>query len=179
MRKQHKAAMSALVVAGAAMAASPLANAANPIYVGISGGLAHASYSATDLVNALPSYPITNVSVDDSDFGWKLFAGYQFHPNFAVEVAHVDLGEITTAYRAAAIPDVPQLLADTAAIHPYMAAGFSLAGVASYNINPKASVMGKAGLFKWDADVDITELNTSHKTVIATVGLILHLRPVH
>ncbi len=170
MRKQHKAALGALLVAGGAMALSPVANAANPFYVGASGGIAQASYSATDLVNALPGYTLSNVSVDDSDTGWKLFAGWQFHPNFAVEAAYVDLGEIKSSYSATAVPDVQQLLDDTAAIHPYMANGFTLAGVASYNINPKASVMGKVGLFSWDAEADITEINTGANSKVDQDG---------
>lgn len=169
MRKYNKAAMGALVVAGAAMATSPVVNAASPYYVGVSGGISQADYSATDLVNALPAYTLSNVNVDDSDVGWKVFGGWQFHPNFAVEAAYVDLGEIKTSF-GATVPDVPQLLADTAAIHPYMASGFTLAGVGSYNFNPNVSVMGKVGLFNWDAEVDITEVNSGQKARVDQSG---------
>jgi len=32
-------------------------------------------------------------SKDESDTGWKIFAGYHFNPNFAVEAGYVDLGK--------------------------------------------------------------------------------------
>jgi OOP family OmpA-OmpF porin len=41
-----------------------------------------------------------SASTDDSDTGWKIFGGYQFHPNFAVEMAYMDLGEVTAKGRA-------------------------------------------------------------------------------
>lgn len=34
-------------------------------------------------------------SIDDKDTSWKIFAGYRFHPNFAVELGYVDLGKGT------------------------------------------------------------------------------------
>jgi len=39
----------------------------------------------------------TNVSVDDSDTGFKLGGGYAFHRNFGVEAAFVDLGKATAS----------------------------------------------------------------------------------
>jgi len=40
---------------------------------------------------------LANVSVDDTDTGFKLGGGYAFHRNFGVEVAYVDLGKATAS----------------------------------------------------------------------------------
>lgn len=37
--------------------------------------------------------------LDDSSEAWSVLAGYQFSQNFSVEVAYVDLGELTYSYR--------------------------------------------------------------------------------
>lgn len=39
------------------------------------------------------STPTGSLSIDDTDTSWKIFAGYRFHPNFAVELGYVDLGK--------------------------------------------------------------------------------------
>src|SRR5579864_1294846 len=36
-----------------------------------------------------------SASTDDSGSAWKVFGGVQFHPNFAIELAYLDLGEVT------------------------------------------------------------------------------------
>src|SRR5690554_4822033 len=36
-------------------------------------------------------------STDDKDTAFKLFAGYQFNPNFAVEASYVDFGDFTAS----------------------------------------------------------------------------------
>jgi len=36
---------------------------------------------------------VRQVSVDDSDGGWKLFVGYRFNPYFAIEGGYTSLGE--------------------------------------------------------------------------------------
>jgi OmpA-OmpF porin, OOP family len=46
---------------------------------------------------ALPA-PILGVAEDDKDKGYKLYGGYQFHRNFAVEGGYFDLGDFDYAY---------------------------------------------------------------------------------
>ena len=141
------------------LAAAPMARA--DIYVGASGGVTNANYNATDLVNALPSYPLNDVSVDDTDNGWKVFVGYEFTANLGVEVAYVDLGEVTSEFGATIAPaDLQPLLSDAAAIHPYMLTGATLAGVGSIDITPSFAVFGKVGAFVWDAEGDVKEIGS-------------------
>lgn len=50
-------------------------------------------YSALDFdTGGLAAAGMTTLTSDDNDWGWKLFAGYQFHRNWAVEGGYYDLG---------------------------------------------------------------------------------------
>jgi OOP family OmpA-OmpF porin len=149
-------ALSVVFVLGSIMASTPVVYA--DTYLGASAGTANADYNSSDLVNALPSYTVQNVSIDDNDTGWKVFGGYEFTPNWAIEAAYVDLGEITTEFSATLAPDdLPQFVSDAAAIHPYMASGFALTGVGKFDISQTVVVFGKIGLFNWDAEGNVKE----------------------
>ena len=87
-------AMAGLTVGGAAMAQMNLSG----WYVG--GGVGK---SKVDIDNAnisaqvltVPGITSAATSSDDNDTGWKFFAGYQFHPNFAAEVTYANLGKFS------------------------------------------------------------------------------------
>ncbi len=72
----------------------------------IGGGVGYSSSKIDDVA------PITGItftqSKDESDTGWKVFGGYQWNPNFAVELGWVDLGEAsqTISFMAPAIGSV-------------------------------------------------------------------------
>ncbi len=73
---------------------------------------------------------------DDEDTGLKLFGGYKFNPNFAVEGAWVDLGEISvTGPGGTATAETD---------------GFQIAGVGTIPINPQFGIFGKVGAYMWD-----------------------------
>lgn len=130
-------------------------------YAGASGGVTNANYNADDLVNNLPNYTLTNVNIDDTDNGWKVFGGYKFTSNLGIEAAYVDLGEVSSEFNATIAPsELQPLLADAAAIHPYMLTGFTLAGLGSVDVTPSLSVFGKVGIFVWDAEGDVREIES-------------------
>jgi len=64
-------------------------------YVGLSGGESRSQANSSDLSSALSNNGLTPLSssLDDSDTGWKLYLGYQFNPNFAVEAGYIDFGK--------------------------------------------------------------------------------------
>lgn len=91
---------------------------------------------------------ITSGSVDRSDTGFKLFGGYQFSPNFALEAAYLDLGKARYSGDFFGSPVVDGRVEVT---------GINLSGVLSAPLRPGFSVFGKVGLFFWDAEArDIT-----------------------
>jgi OOP family OmpA-OmpF porin len=153
---QHKLSLALVLVIIGLLITAPTVHANT--YAGISGGITNANYNSNDLVNDLPNYTLANVSVDDKDKGWKIFSGYQFTPNLAVEASYVDLGEINSEFNATILPDTLQtLLGDAADIHPYMATGFTVAALISVDISQSGSVFGKVGLFNWDAEGNVEE----------------------
>lgn len=79
-------------------------------------------------------------SCDDTDQSWNIFAGYQFHPNIAVEVGYVDLGDVKAA---GAIGGAPVNVRGEAE-------AFELVGVGSYLVAPNISIYARVGVFRWD-----------------------------
>lgn len=95
-------AITALALAGMALPA--MAQAQDGWYIGAGGGLAHTQIDrfeiTADLNNA--GYQVTDFQEDERDFGYKLFAGYQFTKNFSFEASYFDLGEFS--YQATTVP---------------------------------------------------------------------------
>ena len=153
-----------LLALGLAPAVAPAAGPLVPgWYIGGSGGWTSSDYSDSDLRSDLVNkgYAITSVSVDDTDTGWKVFGGYQFNQNWAIETSWVDLGDVTSTV-GGTIDDaqVPALLSDAASNHGYLGEGATLAGVAIWPVTPQIAPFLKLGAFSWKADVDIKERTT-------------------
>lgn len=81
-------------------------------------------------------------STDDSDTGYKLFVGYQFNPNFAIEAGYVDFGDFSAS---ASVPGY-------SAKAEISAEGFTAALVGKLPIQNGFSVFGKLGMIAWDGD---------------------------
>jgi len=102
-----------LLAAGLAASSSALAQSAQSaqsmgFYVG--GGFGQ---SQADIDNAafnaaargIPGVTGASTTSDERDTGWKFFAGYQFHPNFAAEFGYAYLGKfgVTSALLPAGV----------------------------------------------------------------------------
>lgn len=101
-------------------------------YVGAGAGI-----TTSDLCNGISG---PGVNCDDEDTGLKIFGGFKFSPNFAVEGAWIDLGEVSASGPGGSA---------TAE-----ADGFQLAAVGMIPFNPQWSIFGKLGAFMWDASVN-------------------------
>ena len=75
---------------------------------------------------------------DEEDFGFKVFGGYRFHKNFAVEVDYLDFGE----------PD-ENISGVDSEIDLY---AFALYGVGILPLHEKFELFVKLGAAYWDAD---------------------------
>lgn len=131
---------SALLGLGAALAVSQAS--AQGFYMGASFGKTDA-----DSGNAVPDL-ITSGSVDGTDSGIKLFGGFAFSRNVALEMAYVDLGKLTYSGSYGFVPVTGGTLETS---------GFNFAFVGTIPLNPSFSIFGKLGMFMWEAEArDVT-----------------------
>jgi OOP family OmpA-OmpF porin len=88
----------ALGLAALAAVASPIAMAQNQVpvwYGGINIGQAREHFDHAMMARSVlgPGFAVTGTSDDRRDTGYKLYAGYRFHRNFAVEGGYFNLGK--------------------------------------------------------------------------------------
>jgi len=64
-------------------------------YVGIAGGQSRTDFDERGIAASIlpPGAGITGLSTDSRDLAYRVFGGYQFHSNFAVEAGYFDLGK--------------------------------------------------------------------------------------
>jgi OOP family OmpA-OmpF porin len=125
-----KTALLATLAAAGLLSASPAALSQNTkFYAGGSIGQA----KTADWCTGAPS----TVSCDDKDTAWKIFGGYQFHPNFAVELGYADLGSVKASGSDAGV---------TFDITGKQTA-WDLTGVASWPLANRFAVFGRLGLY--------------------------------
>lgn len=98
---------------------------------------------------------------DDSDTALKLFLGYRFNRNLAIEGALVDLGDFDASASATDVAFGDTLTVSTEV--DFFALTF--AGLAHLPIGHAFSVYGKFGLFVWDMDLTERERLTGFGVV--------------
>lgn len=97
----------------------------NPVYIGGSLG-----------TSSVDSFCDGQSNCDDSDMGWKVFAGYDFSERIAFEVGYNSLGEMQSSTKKTKVT------------------GYELAAVGKMPLNDQIGLFGKAGLFRWEAKND-------------------------
>ena len=134
--------LAALWVASAltlGIAVTPIAHAEGG-YAGVGFG-----QSSVDVICDLD----IRCNADDTDTALKIFGGYQFNPNFAIEIGYYDLGEATVTGTDSFFGSVTE---------KFKASGINFAVVGSFPVGERFTLMGKAGFFRWDLDARV---NTS------------------
>lgn len=124
----------------AALLASPLATAQDPHwYGGINLGVSRATIDDERITGNLLSRGFTGVSIqdDERDAGYKLYGGYQFNKNFALEAGYFDLGKF--GFTATTVP------AGTLNGNIKLR-GFNLDAVGILPITEKLSALGRVGV---------------------------------
>lgn len=123
-----------------ALLASPLAAAQDPHwYGGLNIGQSRAKIDDQRITGNLLSRGFTGVSIldDDRDVGYKLYGGYQFNRNFALEGGYFDLGKF--GFTATTVP------AGTLNGNIRLR-GFNLDAVGILPITEKISALGRVGV---------------------------------
>jgi OmpA-OmpF porin, OOP family len=81
-------------------------------------------------------------NVDDSDTGFKVFGGYSFNQNFAIEATYFDLGEASGSFGVGENFDVG-------------ISGFGVSAVGVLPLSDMFSLFGKVGYASYDIDAHV------------------------
>ena len=121
-----RVALNGLVVLGMFASASALADVQPGFYAGLGVGKASIDIDAVDF--------------DADDTAFKVFGGYNFHPNFAVELAYIDGGQPGERYGTGSI----EIAVD----------GINASAVGRLPINEVFSIFGKVGFASYDVEIE-------------------------
>lgn len=136
--KVQKLLVSGLATAALCVSAGPAAADENTgFYFG--GSLGYSSIQVKDQIDL--GDEIDRFKLDDEDFGWKAFVGYQFLPWLAVEGGYVDFGDVD---------EQGNLVGAELGIDGWDA--FVVGNLPIWIID----VFAKVGVVSWDADVNFT-----------------------
>lgn len=115
-------------------------------YIGFSAGQADVDESMV-----IPSLVDPGGQVDGKDGAFKLFGGYQFSPNFALEAALVDLGDMSYSGFFSGTPS-GQVTGGRV-----QNSGLNLSAVGVVPLGQSFVLFGKVGMFMWYSEAtDVT-----------------------
>ncbi len=135
-------------------------------YAGAAIGSASSDASASSFADGLTAagYNVSDVSLDDSATGFKVFAGYMVNENVGVQVSYVNLGQLESEFTASVPPDqIDALLAVGADLLPGRGRGWLADLVLQYPLSDRVSVYGTAGVF-------FSEPETTQTVVVGGTG---------
>jgi OOP family OmpA-OmpF porin len=87
------------------------------------------------------------VDVDDTDTGFKIFGGYSFNRNLAIEVSYFDLGEVSGGFSD---PFIGNVSFDVGV------SGLNASVVGRLPVSETFSLFGKLGIASYDLDAHAT-----------------------
>lgn len=128
----------------ALLAASPLAFADAGFYLGAGAG--QTSFDVGDTSGIA-------VNVDDSDTGFKLYGGYKFNDNFALEAGYADIGSATMDFTG---------LGFNAEVE---ATALFVDAVATLPLSPQFAVFGRAGVAMTNTELTVNVPGFGSSTV--------------
>ncbi len=130
--------------------ANPVAAADMGGYIGLAAGQSRANVDRGDIDGTFASLGLTaRTSVDETDFGWKLYGGYQFNQYFAVEGGYTDLGKAT-------FNSVITSGGSGTGNGEWTAYSIDLSALGILPLGNQFSLFGRAGVSLWDLDFDFT-----------------------
>lgn len=88
----------------------------------------------------------TGAACNDGDTGFRVFGGYQFNRNAALELGYVDLGTVDAQGSVAGTPTTVRSEGN----------GFDLSGLISFPVAAGLSVFGRLGIYYIRSQVDVT-----------------------
>ena len=130
--------------------------------VGASYGVANGDSSAGELNSQLAAMGLdaTASSPDDSRGAWQAYLGYNYMPQFGVEIGYVDLGEVSTVFSGTAT-DIDTFIASAGDIHPLTAQGWKLSGTYRHPLGKGVIGAASIGAFAWKSDYTLSTTTVS------------------
>ena len=148
-----------------AMAAPATGAAVSGWYAGAGGGWSSFNGNAVDLAPGLASETYTVTKLDDDSTGWKVFGGYQFNKNWAAELAYTDLGKFSFEADVTVSP-----YATGTEIGKAKPACWSLSAVGILPVGNNFSLLGKAGICRWDDHASVVYPATGTVEPVESTG---------
>jgi OOP family OmpA-OmpF porin len=160
---------------GLALAIPPGASAQDsPWYLGGSIGQSRVKLDTGGLSSDLAAAGMANTgfSGNETDTGFKLFGGYRFHPNFAVEGGYAELGEFSasgtvTTFNFAPIVPLPTKVTIK------VGQGLHLAVVGNLPLANQFSVFGRLGGYNVRTEMKVTVSGISSSESARNTGFLL------
>lgn len=90
-----------------------------------------------------------DIDQEESDTAFKIFVGYKFTDNIAIELMGMDLGS----------PEFEEELVDLHGTFSYSSQAVALSGIAIWPVSDIVDIYGKLGVFRWNTDFDYTVSN--------------------
>ncbi|GAA5169164.1 MULTISPECIES: porin family protein [Halomonadaceae] len=135
--------LTASLTTSALVAAAPsvlAADAGEGLYLGIGTGFSSLKNDNDDVDNFIES-GVEDFDIDDDDTVFKGFVGYEFNPYFATEVFYSDLGKTRLEGNDGANTDLESN-------------AYGVSAVGQLPITSWFTAFAKAGIAKWETDVD-------------------------
>ena len=124
--------------------------------------------------------PVIKTSIDDEDFGWKLYGGYHLNPYLGVEIGYSDLGavRVNSNYSYSSnFPSRPPLnvpgtiTVDEITNTAERVTGVFFAGSGRYPLSEKMTVSRKLGAYAWTSHLE-RNLSMQAKVTYATMPVV-------
>ena len=150
--KTHFVVAGFLVAEGLMAAAGQAAAADAGGYIGFGVGQSRAALDANDVNSSLAAAGFGAVTtVEDTDFGFKFYGGYQFNRNFAIEAGYTDFGKFTSH---SVIISGGSGTGDG----EWKAYSLDVSALGILPVGDRFSLFGRAGLSFWNLDFTFTAM---------------------
>jgi hypothetical protein len=117
----------------------------------LKGGESEADFNS-QLAATSPSYSLQRYDINRT--GWDLSLGKSFTEQWAVELGYKDLGKVQVDF-ASRLETPAATAAALADNYPHASGGWTLAGAYRHSLGEQLSLVGRAGLYRWQSRVDI------------------------
>ena len=108
-------------------------------------------YLAGSIGSATLDEGFDDFRIDDDAESYRLLAGWQLSDSFGIEAGYLDFGTFEETVD----------LGGTTAITEITADGWTFGGTIAAPLSDQFSIVGRAGVFVWDADVDVNGLRAA------------------